>query len=262
MLIREFMDTNKLNRLMKEWSVVSGMATIMLDGDGQYISDEVGFTDFCMKYTRGVPEGKRRCEKCDNECKGVYYCHAGLMDFSIDIEIDGVKFGKIIGGQVLPNTPDEDKFRKVAGELGIKPDEYIRALRKIPVKSEETIKASAYLLGEVIRMIVTSEYHSYLSEHAQESTDEDIDATIQLITDIEKESKSLDKIESKQKILALNAAIEAARAGDAGRGFSIVAKEVENLAQLSGDINKRIKETLKEISVSIKKLEEDRKQAY
>ena len=50
MLIRDFMDTKRLNDILKEWSVVTGMATIMLDSDGRYISDEIGFTDFCMKF--------------------------------------------------------------------------------------------------------------------------------------------------------------------------------------------------------------------
>lgn len=259
MLIRDFLETEKLNKILKEWSVVTGMATIMLDGDGQYISDEVGFTDFCMKYTRGSAEGARRCKKCDDECKGVYYCHAGLMDFSVDIIVDGKKFGKIIGGQVLPEKPDEQKFRKIAEELNVNPDSYISALSKIPIKTEESIKASAYLLGEVVRMIVESAYHAYLSRNTESGVREDIDKTVKLVGDIEQESKALDKIESKQKILALNAAIEAARAGDAGRGFSIVAKEVENLAMLSGEINRRIKVVLKDISNAVAELEEKSK---
>lgn len=255
MLIREFMDTAKLNQIMKEWSVVSGMATVMLDGDGQYISDEIGFTDFCIKYTRGSEEGRRRCEKCDRECSGVYYCHAGLMDFSIDIVVDGEKMGKIIGGQVLPNAPDERQFRETAGDLGIDADEYVYALGKIPIKDEATIRTAAQLLGEVITMLVTAEYYAHCRDTNTDVMSADIEKTVQLVKDIEQESKALDKIESKQKILALNAAIEAARAGDAGKGFGIVAKEVENLAVLSGDINKRIKVVLKNIEEAVSDLE-------
>lgn len=259
MLIRDFLSTEKLNDILEKWSVVTGMATIMLDGDDQYISKEVGFTDFCMKYTRGSAEGARRCKKCDEECKGVYECHAGLMDFSIDIMVDGVKFGKIIGGQILPKEPDEEKFRKIAKELDINPDTYIQALRKIPIRPQETINAAAFLLGEVVTMIVSSEYHAYMKNHSQSGINAGIEHTVSLVKNIEQESKALDKIESKQKILALNAAIEAARAGDAGRGFSIVAKEVENLAMLSGDINKRIKDVLKEVAVAVSELEEESK---
>ena len=54
------------------------------------------------------------------------------MDFSVDIIVDGEKMGAIIGGQVLPNPPQEDAFRATAKELGIDPDEYIEALRKVP----------------------------------------------------------------------------------------------------------------------------------
>src|SRR5690606_15364422 len=56
-------------------------------------------------------------------------------------------------------------------------------------------------------------------------------------------------------LLALNAAIEAARAGDAGRGFSVVADEVRKLSNQSGDTGKQIRETVKTVTDAIHKAE-------
>ena len=142
MELKDFMNMNKLQEIQNNFSEATGLAAIAVGKNGEYITEGSNFTDFCMKYTRGSKEGNRRCVKCDNECSGTYFCHAGLMDFSVDIVVNGEKMGAIIGGQVLPKQPDEEEFRNTAKELGIDPEKYIQALRKVPVSTEKRIRSS------------------------------------------------------------------------------------------------------------------------
>jgi len=81
----------------------------------------------------------------------------------------------------------------------------------------------------------TSKRIKRLGESSQE-----IGEIVELISDITEQTN----------VLALNAAIQAASAGEAGRGFSVVAEEVQRLAERSAEATKQIGAIVKTIQVT------------
>lgn len=256
MRIQDFADMTKFEEIMSNWAKATGLATVAVGADGEYISECYNFTDFCIKLTRGSKEGCARCEKCDREGKGIYHCHAGLIDFGIDLVVAGQKMGAVIGGQVLPETPDEEEFRRVAREIGVNEDEYIAALKKVNVRTEEAIVASATLLGQVLNNYINTEYTEKYNGKMIARLTEGVNQCEAMVKDIRVYTDKFNSIQQRQGILSLNARIEAARAGSAGRGFAVVAQEVENLSKDSKELNQMISEKVDSISKVVHEMTE------
>lgn len=252
MRIKDFVDMKKFESIMADWAEATGLATVAVDAEGNYISDCYNFTDFCMKYTRGCEIGRARCEKCDKEGHGVYHCHAGLMDFAVDLKVGNEKVGSVIGGQVLPKNPDEEAFRRVAREIGVDENRYIEALHKVNVRTQSAIEASAGLLGEVLNQFITS---SYLAQRSAKEIVSGINECNDLMSKVKSKMSDLNDIQSTLGVLALNAKIEAAHAGDKGAGFAVVADQVRSLSDSSTTSYAEIDELISKVVQTVDNME-------
>jgi len=100
-------------------------------------------------------------------------------------------------------------------------------------KGTQAVQDSIKGMNEIREQIQeTSKRIKRLGESSQE-----IGEIVELISDITEQTN----------VLALNAAIQAASAGEAGRGFTVVAEEVQRLAERSGEATKQIAAIVKTI---------------
>jgi methyl-accepting chemotaxis protein len=130
----------------------------------------------------------------------------------------------------------------------------IEELKSVSENVTERVNHTTTTTQEMTKNITQSSDKMEHTLRALESLSDNVQEANKVVVDLSQQSESIgsiistiDSIAEQTNLLALNAAIEAARAGEQGRGFAVVADEVRTLAQRTQSATSEINQLVSEL---------------
>lgn len=189
--VLDVIEKKKLDEILYRFTEVCGIASFIVDPDGQPISDEHRWTTLCSDYCRSTEEGRRRCYESDRyggemsaklKKRFIYPClNVGLIDCTSPIIVGKYHIGTFMCGQVLYKPMDENLAIEHAREIGITDVEgFLRAIERIPIMSHEHLDSIVRFMEVVTGTISELAWSKYMSSRQSRRY---IDSLINRISD-------------------------------------------------------------------------------
>ena len=141
-----------------------------------------------------------------------------------------------------------DENNRVMGSVGIaKNIETWTGLNQSAEELSESSKEVENIINQFLKVASQLNNDSVLLQNKADDINQKFQETNQIL-------ESIKSISSQTRLIGLNAAIEAARIGDVGKGFGVVANEIRKLSGNSNDASIEIEKTLKELQKDLENI--------
>ena len=159
--LKDILDIPKLKELLNSLEEIRSLPSGIRDLEGNILIAS-GWQDICTKFHRRNPETENKCIESDLRIETELFksktyiscnCPMGLIDAAIPIIVEGKHLGNIYVGQFLMAPPDEKHFSKQARHYGFDENEYLEALKKVPIFSEEQFHPQLVFIAQLAQML-------------------------------------------------------------------------------------------------------------